>query len=394
MAPIPKRPPPTSSTLRRNNYVAIVGDSIAAGAGIGSNTRFFDLLCGMTNGRAFPLFNAGIGGQLIAEVMARLDTDVIARNKGGIEPAFPRPRYCIVEAGTNDINNNHTLSQMQADYLPGIKQLIAAGIEPIIFSVPPKGKSGASNTQKQLTSRFNAYLHALATANGLGFLDVYAALSDPVDGLYVNALQIDQIHPNWAGVRAVATALASDLAAMLPPGKVFLDRETSRTIAANLLTNPQFLTDTDSDGVADGWLKTGVGGTITTSLVADGSTGRNWQRTAVASAPSSFSIFQAIDSAYWVPGDVLQVSCRVSTANLETASGRFFIRLDFTGGTPSNWYLYDNFGGDVTDVLFSQWLRVPTGTTNMAIRWGWENGTGTFDIAEPQVINRTQLGLP
>lgn len=392
MPMIPRRPPNTPASLRRNNFVAIVGDSIAAGAGTQSNTRFFELLCSAAGAR--PSFNAGVGGETISQVAQRIDAQVISRTPTGLEPVWPRPGVCIVECGTNDANAEASLTTMQSGYLGIIQSLLGAQIEPVIATIPPKGTSGANSTQRQRTSQFNAYLHALADSYGLALIDVYGALVDPADGLYLTDYHIDQIHPSWLGVRTIATSCASVLAQVAGRSRPFFDQSTSRTVAANIVANPQFLGDANADGVADSWARSVSGGTVSTSLVADGSTGRNRQRLVVTSDPAYATVEQGLAAGTWSVGDELEVSCRISTADMESGGGLFFIRLEFTGGSTTIWNLYNYFGGDVSNVTLSGRCVIPSGTTLVLFRFGWIDGTGTFDLAEPQVINRTVLGLP
>lgn len=83
-------------------------------------------------GRATLGVNAGIGGNTSADMLARIDADLI--NKA------PQSNKCLLTFGTNDTNNgvSYAISETLPNGQAMIDKLIATGIEPILKTIPPK----------------------------------------------------------------------------------------------------------------------------------------------------------------------------------------------------------------------------------------------------------------
>ena len=363
--------------------IAILGDSHAGGAGDATSIRFFDLFCGYTGQRARYRGNKGVGGQTSAQIAARL-TDITGM--------VPKPSWCMVCAGFNDIGADTAVATIMTNIATIATGLRAAGVEPILCQIPPA--NGWSGSQRVAGLRLNAAIQEYAYQHGHPVADLYTPVANPTTGGYLAAMTIDNTHMSYKGARTVAKAVADALLNLFPPGGVYLCGRGYWDTDISRIYNGNFLGDTNADGLADAWAKSTSGGTVTYSLEADGSTGRNWQRMAVTVAPTSASFNRDFQAGDWAVGDVIQVACRVRTASVESGSGRFYIRLDLTGGSPTTDYLWNQWGYDIdTEVTLAKRIVVPTGTTSVSFRVGWISGTGTIDIAQPTAINLTALGL-
>jgi lysophospholipase L1-like esterase len=206
----------------------------------------------LSNGRLLYGKPAGVNGQTTVDMMPRIDTDALTW--GG--------SFCGITAGTNDAL---LLSLSPASFAANIRTMCAAivsrGQIPILTTLLPQP------TQPTLVDQYRRFQTAYAADNGWPLVDWHSLLVDPTSStdVYLSSLAADGYHPNNAGKRVMGQALVDALTPYLPPWTNPL--QTSNTTAnANLLDNSQFRTDTNSDGVPDGWSKSGPG---TVSLVSD-----------------------------------------------------------------------------------------------------------------------------
>lgn len=364
--------------------VGIIGDSHAGGAGPGAGIKWFDVFCALTKQRALNTINAGIGGQTAAQILARI-TD--------ITNATPRPTWCFVIAGFNDIPTASTASSIAGNVIQTIDALRVASVRPIICTIPPCNAWSAAQKKKalEMSSRLRDY----ATAHGDPVADLYSPLVDASTGGYLATMNVDNNHMSYKGARIVAASLVTALGSLFPANGVPLCGPNVAGADISILINGNFIGDTNSDGVADNVQYGIVGGAATPSLVADGSTGRNWQRVVVTTNPTAMSLTLPLPNSEWSVGDVVDVSLRIRTTNLEANDGRLFVRINQTAATPNVNYLVSNYGYDLDDIVLTKRLTIPTGAVPDGVQFvvGWNGGTGTMDIAQPTVINRTRLGL-
>jgi acyl-CoA thioesterase-1 len=157
--------PPTTApaTLSRplSEVVAFMGDSITAGWTLSAYDS------GAT-------INAGVGGQTSVQMLARFQTDVVAKAPGVV----------VILAGTNDF----------------LHLGAAATNTEILCSVMPSDfiyQSVQDFTQADVR-KFNQELIGIALANGYLYADYYEDFLN-ADGNVDNSLLIDGLHPNSDG---------------------------------------------------------------------------------------------------------------------------------------------------------------------------------------------------
>ncbi|MGI4812004.1 MAG: GDSL-type esterase/lipase family protein [Janthinobacterium lividum] len=117
---------------------AVIGDSIAAGAQDGEaniygvhGNNWFHYLCLASAGKIQHVWNAGIGGQTTAQIVPRIVTDILPK----------KPTRCVLQMGTNDTD---PLNQTLPNFTTAIQTLLAAGIQPILVTIPPAGTAAIS----------------------------------------------------------------------------------------------------------------------------------------------------------------------------------------------------------------------------------------------------------
>lgn len=261
--------------VQRPNTIVLFGDSITArntdsdATSIGWSTRgYFTWANAMLGQRFDVLANSGISGNWTADLLARIQTDVIAY----------APGWCIVEAGINDCSNGIAAATIQTNLTAIYEALRLANIKVIATTITPN--SGLTSGQEDVRSTVNQWLREYCRAHGILLCDFSAAVTDNTTPTWATGLAVDGLHPDHAGAARCGRRLFELLESMVP---MFDALPSSPTASTNLLTNG--FTTGSSGGVATGW---STSGTLTASKVArtDQSPGE-WQQIATASATSA-----------------------------------------------------------------------------------------------------------
>ncbi|KAA2237654.1 SGNH/GDSL hydrolase family protein [Salinarimonas soli] len=270
--------------------LAVLGDSISARASTLSGTRksynsigiptWLNILSGQRFN--FPLANNfGVSGDRIDQIAARVPNVIAAR-----------PDICLVLAGTNDITQNTPLATMQSGMTAILRDLLDAGILPIVIPILPRVTSGGASTtgaQKRRLASFNTWLAELCygradlvAAAGLTprrlpiFVETRRALTDytSATGEPLAGMLLDGLHPTAQGVYYVATAILAVLDRLFPPRPTTLADVLDIYDATDNLTGNRLISGSNNYG-----LMAGTGGTLVTAtgLVPTGAVATFWR---------------------------------------------------------------------------------------------------------------------
>lgn len=167
--------------LASDGVILAFGDSITAGTGAGPGESYPERLAGLTGRK---VVNAGLPGEVTAEGLARLPEL--------LESA--RPALLILCHGGNDLLRRQDQRQA-ADNLRGMIRLAReGGIAVLLVAVPaPDLSLKPPPFYGELASEFGIPIESKALAGILG----------------KGSLKSDYIHPNAAGYRQLAEALAA-----------------------------------------------------------------------------------------------------------------------------------------------------------------------------------------
>jgi lysophospholipase L1-like esterase len=346
--------------------------------------------------RLRTIHNAGVGGETSAQILARVQGDVVAYTPG----------WCHVQAGTNDIGQGVSAATTKANLTAIWDALDTAGIRILVGTIPPR--ASYTGSQRADAELLNSWIvdQGRQRAN-LVVVDYHAVLAYPGTsgaGAYNLTYNYDTVHPSVSGAYAMGRLLADTLTLLVPPANFLLTGEGD---ARNLLTaNTRFLSG-GSGGVIGGWgLTTSGTPTLTYAKVArtDNVPG-NWQ--SVVMDPANGVNFVLVNNAS--VGASLAIGDTVTGALEYQLSG-----LDATGTTGTKAfqliltaYNGSSFTSVATDlatatenfptasrsgVLRTPPLTVPSGTTLMQLQIkAFGGGTYLFDRAA--IYNHTKLGL-
>lgn len=386
------------------NTAVILGTSItelAYGAGT-SSTLFGSVPSERANGargyftwaqsflaqRVGLLKNAGVAGNTTAQMLARLQADVIDL----------APAWCVVEVGPNDASGDVAVATTQANLTSIITTLQAAGIRVAVAT--PTTTTGHTAAQKQAVFDVARWLrsYALTENRSVVLADFLSVWADPATGAPVTVLTDDGSHPSADGAQRLGKVLADALSPFIPAVRHVA---TSNADTGNLFTNGMLTGDVS--GLATSWaISNGNGGspnTRTPTKVArtDGLPGE-WQQIAIGSgnagmpqltAPTvttGFTVgldYEALIEFESDAGVVINADTqRYMQANLialgssgELARAVWAWRIS----SEKNWTVWPRTG-----VMRTPPLTLPTGTTSLvfqAIVRGVDTGTFRFASA-------------
>ena len=332
----------------------------------------------VSGGRLVVMTTAGVSGETSAQLLARINTDIIGP---GITDTLG------IICGTNDASTGVPVATFLANMTAMVDAAEAAGIA-VFLCTPPPNPSGA---QRLLSAKYVQAIRYLASRRDLPVVPLREVWIDPTTGGYLASYDNgDGIHPNSVGRLAAGQAVYNTLAPLLPLGSV----NTALFATAdspNMLPNGLFLVDTNADGVPDSYTKTGA--SITVSLVdatPDGVRGK-WLR--IQDVTNTFGQVNPADiTTGFAAGDKLALSCRFKSA-ITSGSALFGIQFIGAAGNPT---VRPALGGVpvVPGVAYGYMETVvPAGTTAIRPQYSGQ-GTGMdFSLGEPQLINLTALGI-
>ncbi|ODQ97035.1 hypothetical protein BFG51_02630 [Dietzia alimentaria] len=374
-----------------SDWVAF-GDSLTSPeGGAPPGGAWVDYVRFRTDGRFYLLKNSGIPGNNTAQMLARLQADVLAYN----------PRVVTFMGGTNDITQGVTLATYQSNVTQIVDRLTAAGIAVIILSIPPRDL-----TDKKLpeTVRFNAWLKDFARTRRLHFVDVHSRMVDPATGGFKAGLARDDLlHFSRSGAATVGDAVIEAMSPFMPTGGVY--RPAFNNDPNNMVNNGLLLSGTDF--TPTGFTYNALPAGVTRGRVDDSSFqgGKAWQVTVTAPAATVTSSFETSVRAEWSPGDRLLFTVRFEiegTPSLphnppDSNFGITFASLFYGAPSGAVQYLarYQSLAGHYG--LAHAVTQVPAGTTgpvqvtsNVVMPAG---SSGTFRVGEFGCYNLTTMGV-
>lgn len=129
-------------------------------------------------------YNFAVSGNTTTQILATVPS-VLALN--------PKPKYCIVLGGTNDIGGI-PIATTKSNLIAIAEQLIAGGVTPIFISDIPRLTSTWSSTYAKLHQNLNNWLRRWCRDNGFALADAYNKMIIPSTGEPLSGYFIDGIH--------------------------------------------------------------------------------------------------------------------------------------------------------------------------------------------------------
>lgn len=347
--------------------------------------------------------NAGIGGNSIAQMRARLAADILVA----------KPDSIMFLGGTNSLVTGLSFQGMAAvlnDYEYIVQQCLFNGIIPILLTPPAKGKAGLDNqdnTGWYETRDFIPFLYDMARYYSLPLIDLHKLTADSATGGFRAGLSDDGVHPNQVGTRRIADYVAYFLRnPHLAVGNVYLASVSELGESGrlhNILQNGCFdfkVTD-DADNPTPymaAWGPAAQGTNIdvlvpfTDTTAAAQVSGKQFKYT-TATGGNLFS--NGLNPQAWTAGDVLEFSGRVTApavADADVASDAFglnvFLDISKTDGSGGAQAKIINDDKNSQDTLFSMEVVVPPNSLDIMASV-YTVGPGNYSFSNFTVTNKT-----
>lgn len=225
--------------------------------------------------------------------------------------------------GTND---NYDLVTALPLALDCIDRLTRIGVQVIVIGVPPSGGSPTASSTVNHVKWNVAMAHACAR-RGVQFVDVFAALVDDGSGVagsgsYKTTWNTDNTHPSEIGAKVWAQAIWTAVQQFFPQ---YVDHVapainglSDATFYPSNTNNGVLLTDTNADGIPDGWSKSGGQAGDTYALVTEaGVPGKMMSLTRAANGASDPILTST--SFVMIGGHKYRVYLRIKTSGVSAA---------------------------------------------------------------------------
>ncbi|WP_433703647.1 GDSL-type esterase/lipase family protein [Prescottella equi] len=394
--------------IRSGPGTIFLGDSITQNLNTLANgdqpllgESFATLVSIKSNQRILYFRNAGVTNDTVQLAAARLQSDVVTY----------APDRCVILLGTNNTNQAApTIPDTMSAYENGIiKPLIAAGIEPIVCTIPPRtGTRVTEPATYRRQGQWNAFLRSIANRYRLRLVDIYAALVDPATGDYAAGLSGDGVHPNKAGYRVMSDAFVQAAAPSYPSEAVQLERD--RYSAISLAPNPVFLEGLTGTGnlLPAGWSgsTTGLAVTLEDPAQGDGLESGRWAKIAKTDTAATKNVnwIKSLSSLS-TAGTPVSVGDRVSwgfrykiTGSAGVGSNAYVtVALRYTDASGQNVRIItpmNQFELDSSGVVYYE-ASVPPNCANLRFDVSFSQASAqTFWLGQVTVRNLTGLGLP
>lgn len=294
-----------------------LGDSQTAQGGVGgaSDRGWFVWMNGLLGQPWASFKNSGVNGDTLAQMLARVQTDVITYN----------PDIVFLWGGKNTISTGATFASIQTTYTQILDALLAAGINRVVVVTDPP-HNGRSAAERAVRDQLNDWLRRLPQLRKqvIATIDAYSAVVDPATGDYAAGMAYDLLHPSTAGAQAIGRVAANVMAPLLPK----VNTLPTGVDSLNLLGIAGSFIGARTTGIATGlspdWSEYHAGGDSTFVKVprTDGVQGE-WQQVTTVAAQHTQQIFKDITTGFAV-GDTLygMTEYQVDTVG-ETISGGY-----------------------------------------------------------------------
>lgn len=171
-----------------------LGDSITYGYPFDPKCSWTEIL---SNSLPFEVINSGISGDTFADMLRRIENDVIAY----------KPTHAIVMGGTNDVFVGLSYPSIQQSFLQIAQKLRENSIQMIIGLPLPVEEEPL----EQRLQRIRGWLKDFANTNNYHILNFYQDFVDPASNTLKETLLLDGCHPTIQGYKLMGSRVVKDL---------------------------------------------------------------------------------------------------------------------------------------------------------------------------------------
>lgn len=351
--------------------IITIGDSITQYTSSSGWMLYVEMV---SNGRIKLVRDAAIAGNRTDQMVARFDADVA--------PYASQADELWIMAGSNDVSAGDTSAVFAADLSQLIGKGLAVGLRVRVFVMPPND-TNISNALK-----FREATAAVASKLGVDCVDPWQGCVNPATGGFIAADTVDGVHPSAAGHTKAGQAV---VAALAIPTTHNIPLPVQNAANGGMMANPLFVTDTNADGLADGWGSSGGG---VPSLVA-GTFGNKQRFTATALTGPTYMQNNPILTV--VPGNVYSVKGKLTVSGTDHT---WYMRMRWqTSGSIDTNNTYPWNGQANASGEFEFRVTAPSDATKLAVQFSLlkqvakANFSAVLDVEQFQIVDLTAIGL-
>lgn len=334
--------------------------------------------------------NAGVGGNTYAQMLARIDADVLAYQSAWVFMGGP----------VNDIANDRAAAAIQADAAAMLDAFQASGRRVVILTAAPSTFYDTA-AKRAVLADVNRWIRDLPhTRPGVVVVDAWRVTADLTTGSPATGMAVDGVHFSEMGAQRVGREAAAVLDSVIPrrPHRVpgLLDPD-------QILGNPGF-------GAGTGWttVDTGIAAAYTADPDRWGASIATLTLSGIAStAWRGVQYVEPITNGRYAVGDTIQLSARFRWADivpLGTASAcrpylRLYARKSDSSFGDEVWTIStasgDNrtpvgFPGSGEMVLKTNRTVIPADTANLYVGAGWVGAaSGSVQVSDVAAVKIT-----
>jgi lysophospholipase L1-like esterase len=338
-------------------------------------------------GQAFQVTNcAGVGGNTTTQMLARIQTDVLAY----------KPGWVTVMGGANDVATSFPATTTIANLKAIYTLLNAAGIK-IVASTVTASVNYTPGAQQAAWAEVNAWIKEYAkTQNNFILWDAASVTIDPnsTNVVPLPGMTRDGVHPSTLGGYLLGKSLAAVLVpfASAPAALPAENYDPFNLLPNGLSTGSAGTLKYGSTGtVATGWTlgNNGISCVGSQTTRTDGLGGVQIMTGVGANNASIPCSYQQDVTSGWAAGDRVWAQAEIMAGS----TNGVFIELLTIPGTPSQEYryLYPAQGDGLLNqtlpnlVLRTQTVTIPAGTTDVYVRVMGFGASGTTQVGRVEL---------
>lgn len=244
--------------------------------------------------------NSGIGSNTYAQMLARVDADVLAYNSDWVFMGGP----------TNDTSTGRTTVEIIADITALLDKLKSRKV--LLLTAPPT--SAHSGTEITVLFEINAWIRQLPlTHRNIIVVDVWSALAAPGSVTPLTGMTTDGIHYSASGAVRIGKLAADALRPWIASAPAGVSNAIDPT---SVIANPTF----DSSG--SGWTAQGTGVSAAYTLAEDTFVNKAVLTYSGVTSTGNLGVQyeENISGGRFAPGNQIQVTARIKWTNTAVLS--------------------------------------------------------------------------
>jgi hypothetical protein len=295
---------------------------------------------GKSSGGLYLAKNSGVGGYRSDQVLAKMQAE------GFIDGS----QIVAYGEGTNDASQSVSTAAHMANIKAMTDLILASGRTPLLIMTPPGDYANNALTHPYWVAEW-----VYCNINGIAAIDAFGRYVD-TDGTWVSGASTDTTHPILSVYAQAGLDMWSAATSKAPP--LLLPRTNA---GQGIFGNALNLTDTNADGLPDGWSVLSLTGQ-TYNALSDFAYPYRGKKASINVSQSSAGYVYKQSATGFAVGDKVRASGVLAVTAATNMIVDVYIRANGSGAF--DWFA-STLAAVTGDTYFSTELVVPAGTTSL-----------------------------